>query len=112
LTGRQTAHGVDPADLSESGLGYANLLFIATVVPESRNTKDADPTLVLVEKSEAHLDPRLRTVLLGDPAARRENGVGTSGIVGTVRGSTRCGRRWRSAVSTGIRCGCLRNRVP
>jgi hypothetical protein len=36
------------ADLYESGLGYANVLFLALVVVELANSADADLTLFLV----------------------------------------------------------------
>lgn len=56
--------GVDPVDLGHSGLGYANLLFLATVVVELEATKDADLTVFLVEEPEAHLHPQLQTAVL------------------------------------------------
>ena len=61
---KMAEHGIEPTDLSESGLGYANLLFIATVVLELRYAQDTELTLFLVEEPEAHLHPQLQAVLL------------------------------------------------
>ncbi|UJR83828.1 ATP-dependent nuclease [Sandaracinus amylolyticus] len=57
--------GIDPAKLGQTGLGYSNLLYLASVLVELEAAKDAELTLLLVEEPEAHLHPQLQRAVLG-----------------------------------------------
>jgi putative ATP-dependent endonuclease of OLD family len=85
---KMAEHGVEPANLTDSGLGYANLLFIATVVLELQYAQDAELTLFLVEEPEAHLHPQLQAVLLDylrEQAEQSATGDDSHGPMGRIQ---------------------------
>jgi putative ATP-dependent endonuclease of OLD family len=55
---------LSPAEMTESGLGFNNLLFIATVLAGLAEEPDAALHVLLVEEPEAHLHPQLQDLLM------------------------------------------------
>ncbi len=100
---KMSDYDVDLADLAASGLGYANLLYLATVILELQHAQDSELTLFLVEEPEAHLHPQLQAVLLEylrDQAAGsvRDDSNGPAGRIQVI--ATTHSPNLASAVST------------
>lgn len=61
---RMADAGLEPREIAESGMGYANLLYIAYVLTQLDAATQADLTVLLVEEPEAHLHPPLQALLM------------------------------------------------
>jgi putative ATP-dependent endonuclease of the OLD family len=78
--------GVPLEDIRSSGLGYANLLYVATVAVELAKAREADLTLFLVEEPEAHLHPQLQMLVLDFLLAQARMSVERPAIAGEAEG--------------------------
>ena len=61
---RTLAGDLQPLELAENGLGYNNLLYMATLLAGLAEEPEGELHLLLVEEPEAHLHPQLQDLLV------------------------------------------------
>src|SRR5690606_29078766 len=78
-------------ELTSSGLGYNNVLYIATVLAHLRQSPAHDTPILLIEEPEAHLHPQL-VAHLGDYLSRTLVGMARPQVIVTTHSPTLASR--------------------